>query len=231
MIKAGIDQDAISELFSHAGARQGAALRKAVREAALRALHGRELTLENFRRVLKSLTVATSAGVAVNPGRPSTLESMLRNAVAGMDDALVLAVQANRTALQQFMDLGVGLQHEQMVLALANLEKIEDLFILTVGRAVQEVGRPLRGRWEHVIAGMTPGKTHTGEQATQVVAQLMDQSRNAMRSGRSAGARAAQAMMDSYTSLVSGVLIGMSEGMAQGGTGARGSAENRAKKQ
>ncbi|HSW26116.1 MAG TPA: DUF6781 family protein [Burkholderiaceae bacterium] len=37
-----------------------------------------------------------------------------------------------------------------------------------------------------------------------------------MRAGRASGLRGAQVMMDSYAALVSGVLIGMSEGLQSG---------------
>jgi hypothetical protein len=44
----------------------------------------------------------------------------------------------------------------------------------------------------------------------------MDQARNTLREGRKSSLKAAQAMMDSYAALVSGVLIGMSEGLTGG---------------
>jgi len=43
----------------------------------------------------------------------------------------------------------------------------------------------------------------------------MSQAQSAMRETRASSMRAAQAMMDSYAALVSGVLIGMSEGLQQ----------------
>ena len=44
----------------------------------------------------------------------------------------------------------------------------------------------------------------------------MGQAQTALRDGRAASAETMQAMLDSYAALVSGVLIGMSEGL-QGG--------------
>jgi len=46
----------------------------------------------------------------------------------------------------------------------------------------------------------------------------MEQAKTALRDGRASSMRAAQAMLDSYAALVSGVLIGMSEGLQQGTT-------------
>jgi hypothetical protein len=122
MTKSGIDQDALVEMFSQASAKQGEALRKAVADATLKALQGRELTLENIRKVIKSVTQATSTGVAQNTGANVDVESMLRSAVAGMDAALLQAVEANRTALAQFVERGAGLQETQLKEALANVE-------------------------------------------------------------------------------------------------------------
>ena len=50
MMKAGIDQEALITMFSQASAKQGEAVRQAVSEATLRALQGRELTLDNVRK-------------------------------------------------------------------------------------------------------------------------------------------------------------------------------------
>jgi hypothetical protein len=215
MIKAGIDQDALIALFSQAGARQGELARKAVFEATLKALQGRELTLENMRRVLKSATHASSTGAALNPGPVTDVEQLLEKAVAGMDAALIKAVQANRTALQQFMDLGVGLQDDHMKAALDNLARIEEVFIAAVGKVMELSAEPLRAPWQHVLDNMKHHGTASGQQASQVVEQLVEQSHTAMRRGRAASVRAAQAMMESYGALVSGVLIGMSEGIGR----------------
>ena len=228
MIKSGIDQDAIISMFSQASAKQGEALRKAVSEVTLKALQGRELTLENIRKVLKTVTQASSAGAALNPAGPADIEAMLGKAFAGMDAALLQAVQANQKALQQFVDQGVDLKDKQMKSALANVEKMEDMFFDAVGKAVQGAGNTLQGPWEQVLKGMKLSGTETGAKATQTVEQLMDQARTALRDGRATSIRAAQAMMDSYSALVSGVLIGMSEGLTQGAPG--DSAQARARK-
>lgn len=227
MIKAGIDQDALITMFSEATAKQGEALRKAVSEATLKALQGRELTLENIRKVLKTVTQASSAGAALNPAGPVDIEAMLGKAFAGMDAALLQAVQANQKALQQFVDQGVDLQDKQMKSALANVEKMEDMFFTTVGKAVQGLGGSLQGPWEHVLSSMKLSGTETGSQATQSVQQLMEQEQSALRDGRATGMRAAQTMMDSYASLVSGILIGMSDGLTASSAAPAGGRANR----
>ena len=216
MIKSGIDTDALVTMFSEASAKQGEALRKAVSEATLKALQGRELTLANIRSVLKTVTQAASAGAAQNPAGAVDIEAMLGKAFAGMDAALLQAVEANRKALEQLVSQGVGVQQTQMKSALANLEKMEDTFFATVTKAAQSASAPLQGPWAQVLESMKLQGTATGSQATITVEQVMAQAQTVMRAGRASSMNAALAMMNSYAALVSGVLIGMSDGLTKG---------------
>jgi len=230
MIKAGIDQDALVKMFSEATAKQGEMLRKAVSEATLKALQGRELTMENIKKVLKTVTTAATTGAAQNVASPIDVEAMLTKAFAGMDAALLQAVEANHKALQQFVDQGTGLQEKQLKGALANIEKMEDTFFATVTKAAQGVSGPMQAPWEHVLSAMKMQGTDTGAQATQTVEQLLAQTQSALREGRSASAKSAQAMLDGYAALVSGVLIGMSEGLRSGAAGASAATAAKTKK-
>jgi hypothetical protein len=213
MIKSGIDQDALIKMFSEASTKQGEALRKAVSEATLKALQSRELTMDNIKKVLKSVTDAASAKNAM----PSVdVEALLGKALAGMDGALLQAVEANHKALQQFVSQGAALQEKPLKNALDNIEKMEDMFFKTVGKAAQGASGPLQGPWEQVLESLKIKGTDTGAQASQTVEQLLAQAQTTLRDGRAAGMRTAQAMLDGYAALVSGVLIGMSEGLQSG---------------
>jgi hypothetical protein len=222
MIKAGIDQEAIVKMFSEATIQQGEALRKAVSDATLKALQGRELTMANIKKVLATVTTAATTGAAQNIGSPVDVEAMLTKAFAGMDAALLQAVEANRKALQQFVDQGAGLQEKQLQGAMANIEKMEDTFFATVTQATKGLSGPMQAPWEHILSAMKLKGTDTGAQATQTVEQLMAQTQTALRDGRAATAKTAQAMLDGYAALVSGVLIGMSEGLQSGGAESSG---------
>ncbi len=215
MIK-GIDQHALMEQFAKASAQQGEALRQAVADATLKALQGRELTLANIRAVLKVVTQAASAGTAQNPLPEVDAEALLTQAFEGMDAALLQAVEANRRALQQFVDQGVDLQEKQMKTALANLEKMEEAFFSTVAKSAHASGQPLAGPWDQVLEAMKLKGTGTGAQAESAMNQLMTQTQTALRDGRALGLRTSQALLASYSALVSGVLIGMTQGMSQG---------------
>ena len=92
MQKYGIDQQGLINMFAEATAKQGEQVRKTVYEATLKALQGRELTLQNIRTALKSVTQAINAGAAKNALPEVDVESMIGQAIEGMDDALLKAV-------------------------------------------------------------------------------------------------------------------------------------------
>lgn len=228
MIKSGIDQQALIDLFANASAQQTAQLREAVFKTTLGALQGRELSLKNIRSVLGSVAQAAGAGAAKNPLGNVDAEALLDNAVAGMDDALIKAVEANRVALQQFVDKGADLRETQLKKALADMDKFEDALLGTLKKSATAAGDPMAGPWASVLEKLNLSGTQTGLKASGATEQLtaqMEQMQSAMRASRAAGLRAAQTLAESYTALVSGVLIGMSDAMRQAAVPAKKAAK------
>jgi len=174
--------------------------------------------LKNIRDVLSAVTKAASTGAAQS-GLPAVdVENLLDSAVAGMDDALLKAVDANRVALQQFVDQGVGLQEKQLKKAVDDLEKFEDMLLGVVKKSAEAASAQVGASWGHVLEKLQAGGTVSGTQAANTAEQLAQQMQTAMRDSRTAGLKAAQALAQSYSALVSGVLIGMSDALKQGGT-------------
>ena len=220
MIKSGIDQQAIANMFTQATEKGGDALRKAVGDATLKALQGREMTVRNIKGVLQSVTQAASTGAA-SSGLPALdVQGLLGKAMEGMDAALLRAVEAQKAALAQFVQQGVGAQEKQMAPLLANLEKMEDVFFDTVTKAAQGAAAPLKGPWDQALSALKQKGSDTGASASATVEQLMSQARSTMREGRAASLRNAESLMKGYATLVSGILIGMTEGMQGAGSAA-----------
>ena len=75
----------------------------------------------------------------------------------------------------------------------------------------------LAGPWAEVLSKMEAGGSLTGAQANATLEQMAGQMQTAIRETRAAGLKAAQTLAQSYTALVSGVLMGMSDALRQGG--------------
>lgn len=215
------DQDALARQFAEASARGGEALRKAVHDATLQALQGRELTLKNIRKAVQGVAQAASSGAAANPLGAQRMEPLLMKALTGMDAALLQAVEANHRALDQLVSMGASLRDNQLKSAMADLERMEDMFFDTVRKAVSDAkGGPMGAAWEQALDKMQLKGTGMGMQANQSLDDLADKARSALRGGRHASLKAAQALMDSYAALASGVLIGMTQGLKAGAAAA-----------
>lgn len=213
MSKKNIDTEALIEQFSQASAKQGEALRQAIEQATLKALQSRELTMKSIKEVLKTVTQAASAGAANSGLAGADLESLLAKSVEGMDAALVQAVEANRRALQQLVDLGAELRETQLKKAMVDIEKMEDVLFATISKAVAGVSEPVQGPWASALEAFKKQGSATGPSAVAAIEQLTSQARDATRQGRALSQRSAQAWMDHYATLASGVFIGMTAGL------------------
>ncbi|MDP1650996.1 MAG: hypothetical protein Q8M01_22790 [Rubrivivax sp.] len=216
MAKPMFDAEALISMFETATARQGAQLKKAVSDATMASLQGRELTLKNIRAALKAVTEAAGTGAAKNLTAGVDAEALLDQAVAGMDDALLKAVEANRVALGQLVSQGADLREKHLKKALDDLDKFEDTMFAAVKKAAAGVEGPMAGAWTQVLEKMQAGGTLSGAKASSAAEQLAEQMHGAMRSSRAASMRAAQALAESYTAMVSGVLLGMSDALQAG---------------
>ena len=214
MAKPGFDADSLISMFEGATARGSAKLRESVEQATLAALQGRELSLKNIRGALESVTQAVTQGAAKNIAGVDAA-SMLDKAVSGMDDALLKAVQANRAALQQFVDSGADLREKHLKKALDDLDKFEDTLIGAVKKAAGNAG-PMTAPWQQMLDKMQAGGTVSGSSASSTAEQFASQMQEGLRGSRAAGMRVAQALADSYAAMASGVLVGMQAALDAG---------------
>lgn len=206
-----IDREALIDLLSKASSRQGETVRTMVRDATLRALQGRALTLQNIRKVLQQVTEAASAGAMSNVAKPQDVAGLLEKTVAGIDDALLKAVEANRIALERFVEQGVDLQNSQLKKALDDLDKLENAMIGAVRKSAGAAGAQIEALWAPVLRQMQAGGTNTGTSAAATLEEVMGKVHGAIRDSRASSLRAANALAESYAALVGGVLLGMSE--------------------
>jgi len=207
------DAEALIAQFETASAQQGAQLKKSVGEATLAALQARELSLKNIRSTLKLVSDAASQGLAKNAVPGLDPEAMLEQAVAGMDAALLKAVEANRLALATLAAQGADVRDKHVKKALADLEHLEDTMFAAFRKTAESASAPMAAAWGQVMDKMQAGGTLSGAQAASTAEQMAVQMQQALRSTRAASLRAAQALAESYTAMVSGVLIGMSEAL------------------
>jgi hypothetical protein len=208
-----MDTDEVLKNLAREAVAHGENLRSAVRELTLGALRSRELTLSQIKRVLKAVTEGVSLGAA---SAKLDAERVLGDALAGMDEAVLKAVQANHLALQSLAAQGQSLRESHLKRALDELERLEDDFLATVKDATRKGNEQLRSQWAALLARKEAGGTQTAAEIEATLEQFGDRMRAAVRAQRRSALKAAEVLAENFTTLASGILIGLTEGLEQG---------------
>ena len=173
----------------------------------------RDLSLEQINSVVRNITAGVNIGVG--EGKTDT-QKTLSDALAGMDDALPKVVEANKVALQKLTDGGASFEESSVKKGLKELEAFEEKFLDGVKQAVQSSCDPIKEQWKSILDNIPRGATETGAQVAETLSARAREAQVAMRSSREAGLKAMHTMTQNYATLVSGVLIGLSEALEQG---------------
>src|SRR5690606_39156381 len=96
-------------------------LHERVRELTARALHERRLTLHNLSEIVGAITSGVGNGLAARGGE---MKDGLKQAMAGIDDAVGSAAQAASYTLQEAAEQGKAFKANELK---ASLEQLRDL--------------------------------------------------------------------------------------------------------
>jgi hypothetical protein len=206
-----VDADEVLKGLARESVKQGENLRAGVRELTLSALRGRELTVDQIKRVVRAVTEGVSLGAASSGVDP---DRVLGDAFAGLDEAVLKAVQANHLALQQLASQGQG--GSKLQKALDDLERLEDEFLKTVKDATKQGSQQMRDQWAKLLQQKEDAGTQTQAQIEQTLEAFGERMRDAVRQQRRMALKAGEAMAENFATLASGILIGLTEGLEQG---------------
>ena len=208
-----MNTDEVLKGLARESVKQSENLRSAVRELTLNALRGRELTLGEIKRVIRTVTEGVNLGAATSK---MDADVVLSEALAGMDEAVLKAVQANHLALQQLSAQGQSLRESHVKKALDDLERLEDEFIATIKDAAKKGSKQIKDQWATVLQQKQNVGTETAAQIEATMEAFGDQMRAAVKQQRRTALKAAEVMAENFTTLASGILIGLTEGLQQG---------------
>jgi ElaB/YqjD/DUF883 family membrane-anchored ribosome-binding protein len=207
-----IDPDEMLKSMAAQAVKQHEQIRTTIRDLTLKTLQARDLSLEQINSVVRNITAGVNIGVGDKPDTQQTLS----DAFAGMDDALLKVVEANKLALQKLTDGGANFEESSVKKGLKELEAFEEKFLDGVKNAVQSSSDPIKQQWKSILDKIPRGGTETGAQVAETISARAREAQVAMQSSREAGLKAMHAITQNYATLVSGVLIGLSEAFEQG---------------
>jgi len=206
------DTDEILKQMASESVKQSENLRSTVRDLTLQALKTRELSLEQIKGVLKAVTEGVNLGAAkpaVDAGRA------IKDAVAGMDDAVAKAVHASHLALQQLASQGKELGDTHVKTALDELKRLEGEFVETIQKASEASMGPFKQQWTDALKHLKIAGSDTGANVAATLEEFSNRMWTTMHESRHASLKAAQTFAGNFAALTSGILIGLSEAMHQ----------------
>lgn len=209
-----INPDEMLKSMAAEAVKQHEQIRTTIRDLTLKTLQARDLSLEQINGVIRNIT----AGVNIGVGDKTDTQQTLSDAFAGMDDALLKVVEANKLALQKLTDGGASFEESSVKKGLKELEAFEEKFLDGVKNAIQSSSDPIKKQWKSILDKIPRGGTETGAQVMETLNERAREAQVAVRSSREAGLKAMHTITQNYATLVSGVLIGLSEAFEQSKT-------------
>ncbi len=210
MTNPAIDVDQVLKSLASQSIKQGRNVRVTVRDLTLKALQQRELTLDQIRKVLRSITEGVNLGVAK---RETKIEKAYSDTLAGMDDALLKVVQATNVALHRVTGEGYDYEDSNLKRALDELEKLEDEFLGSIAKATDSASEKIKAPWDRVLKKTKVSGTATGAQVASTIRDYAKRAQTAMREQRETSFKTAHLLTQNFATLAGGILIGMSEGL------------------
>lgn len=208
-----MDPDEMLKTLAAEAVKGTAQVRTAIRDVTLQALQMRELSLKQVTNVVGKVTEGINLGVA---NEKLDVEKTLSEAFAGMDEALLKVVEANKVALERLTEGGAGFDQSGVKKGLKELEAFEEKVLDGIKAATLKAGEQARQHWTNILGNVQPGGTDSGARATELLDSYADQAKAAMRSSRETSLKLMHSLTQNYATLVSGVLIGLSEALEHG---------------
>jgi O6-methylguanine-DNA--protein-cysteine methyltransferase len=190
-------------------------VRSAIRDLTLEALQMRELSLKQINGVVRNVTTGVNLGVG--DSKIGT-EKALSEALAGMDDALLKVVEANKIALQKLTEGGASFEDSSLKKGLKELESFEEKFLDGIKQATQKASDQVQEQWKAILDKIPRGGTETGSEVADTLKNQAHEAKVVVRSSREAGLKMVHALAQNYATLVSGVLMGLSDALEREGT-------------
>jgi len=141
-----INPDEMLKSMAAEAVKQHKQIRTTIRDLTLEALQMRELSLKQINSVVRKVTEGVNVGVG---GGKIDVEKALSDALAGMDEALLKVVEANKVALQKLTEGGASFEESSVKKGLKELEAFEEKFLAGVKQAAQEASDRTRAMEIH----------------------------------------------------------------------------------
>ena len=194
---------------------QGHDVQELVKQLTLRRISAHSLDIESLQKIASGVLRGARSGVQkelnLSAAQTKTARVQLKQAVAGLDDALAQVASASKLAVEEATSRAQKFSGEELARARADLESLETMFLETLQTSASSA-KDAAGEILHDIAAhsRTQGSA-VGAQLKETLSVITHQLGAAGRTQAVAGLHLAQATSDLLRQIAAGVLTGVAE--------------------
>ena len=185
-------------------------LHERVRELTARALHERRLALQNIGEIVGAVTAGVGSGLAARGGE---MKVGLKQAMAGIDDAVGSAAQAASYALQEAAAQGKAFKDAELKASLEQLRDLETQLVDTLKQTASQSGGKLKEELGYLSDHLKHSGTRTGEQVREALQQLAGGVKAGSEAGRAGLSETASTATVRLSQVASGILAALSDSL------------------
>lgn len=190
--------------------REGTDIRAKVHELTLLALNSQRFDRHGMREVIRAVTEGAATGAEKTT---TDMRLAMSEALRGMDQALRTSAEAGHMALKTLAATGKTFSDTEFKTALANLRKLEDDFLGTVGQVADAAGTQVQPELREALRSARKSGTETGKQVALTMGDFAQKFSAASADAAIAGIEAAGQFGARFAAVASGVLGGLADAL------------------
>ena len=190
--------------------REGTDIRAKVHELTLLALNAQRFDRHGMREVIRAVTEGAATGADKTT---ADMRLAMSEALRGMDQALRTSAEAGHMALKTLAATGKQFSDSEFKTALANLRKVEDDFLATVGQVADAASAKVQPELREALRSARKSGTETGKQVALTMGDFAQRFSAASADAAIAGLEAAGQFGARFAAVASGVLGGLAEAL------------------
>lgn len=194
---------------------QGHNVQEMVRQLTLRRISARSMDIDSLRQIAHSVLRGARAAVRnelnLSAAQAETARMQLKQTVAGLDMALAQTANAARLAIEEAASRAQQFTSEDLTLARANLESLDELLIETLQTSASSARDAVDEILHSLAAHSLTHGTLAGAQIRETLSVIAHQLSSVGRTQAVSGLHLAQATSDLLRQIAAGVLTGVAD--------------------
>ena len=182
-------------------------LHERVRELTARVLHERRMALNDIRELVVAISSGVGSGLTARGGE---MKDGLKQAVAGLDEAVGSAAQAASYTLREAATQGQAFKDSELKASLEQLRDLEAQIVDALKQTASQSGGRLKEELGYLSDHLRISGTRTGEQVREALQQLARGVKASSLAGRAGLSESAGAATERLAHVASGVLEALS---------------------